>query len=56
MRAESDRLEAAYCLIAASRGEESARGVAGAMLIAELLDTVRAWREANSRKPGTRRR
>jgi len=43
-------MEGAYCLLAYERGEESTRGIAGALLMIELLDTVRAWREANTKK------
>lgn len=43
-------MTAAYCLLAAFRGEESNRGIAGALLIDELLDTARAWRAANTKR------
>lgn len=38
------------CLLAYQRGEESYYGLAGGVLMSELLDTVRAWREANTKK------
>lgn len=37
-------------MLAFQRGEESARGMAGALLFIELLETVRAWREAHTKR------
>lgn len=43
-------MDYAACLLAFQRGEDTPSGIAGALLFMELLETVRMWRLANTKK------
>lgn len=42
-------LRTAFSLLAYQRGEMSVDGITGALLFAELLETVQLWRKAHTK-------